>query len=718
MKQLRLCLVLFFLPAILFAQRELHDADRAFMAQQYYNAELLYMKAIPKIKQKDQKARASFMVAECFRMLTDWQAAESWYQKSIKQKHNDDRQWLYLAQVQQMNGKCADALASYQEYKTRVPSDPAADIGIESCNACVAWQGDQCRWKIENEAQLNTKSNDFCPTWADRKHKSLVFTSKRAGQTGSKVDPVSGGMFSDIFEARVDNKGKWSTPAGVTGNVNLPSSNDGASCITKNGAHIFFTRCEQKRKGLSTCKIYYAEKQGNTWGIPVLVDFGLDPETLDSFNFRHPAVSITEDVMVFSSDMTGSTGGVKSDLWMSTFDKKTKKWSTPVNMGSQFNTQQREGFPYISDDGSLYFSSDGRVGMGGLDIFRAPKVADNGWKWGAPENLKAPFNSTADDFGIVFDGKLRRGYLTSNRSGTKGLDDIWRFYYDECKSQMSGVVEDSVNHVPVKNALVELIGNDGSVEKKFTAADGSYKFTLRENVLYILNVLGDSATSVKAENYFSLPEKDKGKVSTMSMCECKDFVYDFFLPPIPKDVEIILPAVLYGLDSANLRPESKDSLNFLYQLLIDNPNFVIELNAHTDCQGSAAHNRDLAQRRAQACVDYLISKGIAPERLIAKGFGEDRPLKLPNGQVLTERYINTKKTVQEREALHQLNRRTTFRVVRTNYVDPKNPSRGPIAPVEVKKGFFDDTGEEEADAPAETPQSGGQPQVPAPKRDD
>ncbi|HET6990411.1 MAG TPA: OmpA family protein, partial [Bacteroidia bacterium] len=619
---------------------------------------------------------------------SQWDPAKICYTKAINAKYPNDKARLYLAQMHQMKGEYQDAIDDFKIYQSLVPSDSAAAVGIKACTLALDWLNEPNRWKVTNEAQLNSKSNDFCPTFSNKKHNALVFSSKRPGQTGAKIDPISGGLYSDLFEAMIDNKGKWSTPAAIPGEVNMPFSNDGASCITKGGNHIFFTKCGQKKKKFVTCKIYYAEKQGNVWGTPVLVDFGLDAATLDSFNFRHPAVSVNEDVMVFSSDMTGTTGGNHSDLWISTFDKKTHTWGKPVNMGSKFNTDQREGFPYIAEDGSLYFSSDGLGGMGGLDIYRAEKTSATKWEWGTPENMKSPINSPADDFGICFDGKQQKGYLTSNREGTKGADDIWRFYWEIYHPLIDGKIFDCANgEVPVKNALVELVGNDGSTARTFTDEQGQYEFKLKENVNYILNVLGDSASSVKAQSYFSLPENEKGKLTTIGMTENKTFTYDFCLPPV-KIEDVTLPAVLYDLDLATLRPQSKDSLNFLYQILIDNPNFVIELDAHTDCRGSADHNRTLAQNRAQSCVDYLISKGIAKDRLIAKGFGEDKPL-VWKGVVLTEKYINSRPE-KEREALHQLNRRTTFRVIRTNYVDPKAPARGPIAPINVKKGYFDD----------------------------
>jgi peptidoglycan-associated lipoprotein len=611
MKRIQLLIATLLFPLLIFAGGGMHEADRAFAAQQYFYAKQLYQgtQASSSVSKTD-KVRAIFQMAECDRMMSDWHGAENYYNKAKNEKYVNDIVWLRLAQMQQMLGNYGNAIDSYNEYKKRVPSDPASDIGIKACMDAQQWLQEPNRWKISNEAQLNSKTNDFCPTWSDKKHFSIVFSSKRPGQTGSNVDPISGGMYSDLFEAKISNTGQWSTPATVQGDVNLPASNDGASCITKNGTHIFFTRCDQKKNNLITCKIYYSEKKGNTWDTPAIVDFGLDAATLDSFNFRHPAVSMNEEVMVLSSDMSGTTGGVHSDLWISTFDKKTKKWSKPVNMGKQINSNDREGFPYISEDGTLYFSSDGHGGMGGLDLFKAPRTSATEWKWGTPENMKVPFNSPADDFGIVFDGKKKKGYLTSNREGTKGLDDIWRFYYEPCISPLSGVVRDTVNGgIPVRNALVVLNYLDGTQETARTAADGSYKFNIGEDETFIVSIKIDSLTaSAKTNKYFSPNGKQNGKFTTVGSVDCGPNAKDFVVDPIPDAVEISFPAVLYDLDLATLRPESKDSLNYLYQVLIDNPNFVIELDAHTDCRGSSEHNRDLAQRRAQACVDYLISK--------------------------------------------------------------------------------------------------------------
>lgn len=701
----------------------IRDADRAYESQQYYNSVELYKKGMAKIKNKQEKARITFQIAECYRKMNDWKQAESWYGKAIKAKHTNDSMYLWYAEAKKINMKYDEAITAFQDYKSRVPSDPAGENGIKSSELSQKWKDNPTRYVIENMAQINSKDYDFAPTYSDKKHTSLIFTSKREGQTGSKIDPISGTMYSDLFETKVDKNGKWSSPATIQGGVNTALANEGASCVNKKANKIYFTKCDQAKKKLITCKIYSADKKGNSWGDPVLIDFGLDAAILDSFNFRHPTVSADEMVMVFSSDMTGCQGGLHSDLWMSNYDKKTKKWGKPTNLGSTINSSGREGFPYISDNGDLYYSSDGLLGMGGLDIFKAPLTDAKNWKWGTPENLMYPMNSSGDDFGIVFDGKKERGYLTSNREGTKGADDIWSFYLPPLVFHLNGTITDCKYgpSITVQEATVRLVGSDGSAVEVKSDKDGKYKFDLLPEVSYVVTVFSDGkAHSTKADSYLNLADKDKGKLTTVGEMQSKDFTLDFCLVPV--ESEIRFPAVLYDLNKSNLRPESKDSLNFLYQTLIDNPTAVIEISSHTDSRASNKYNEKLSQARAQACVDYLVNeKHIPKERLVAKGYGEERPLRMADGTVLTEKYILSKKTKQEQEALFQLNRRTVFTVLNWNYVDPNAPkdqNQRAIKPPKVLKSGWEDTGDttgadvddsqqDPAPTPAPAPQGGG-----------
>lgn len=650
------------------------DAEKAFSRKEYYNACELYKKSMPKLRDKLDKAHVNYQIAECYRLMNDWKQAEAWYNKAIKANYGDANAQLHYADAKKFNGKYDEAITAYRDYQKVVADDPSAAAGITSSELALKWQQTPTRWKVENAAGLNSRDYDFSPAYFDRKHTMLVFTSKREGQTGgTKIDPNTGRLFSDYFQAKVDKNGKWSTPTPLSEGVNS-AGNEGTCSLTKKFDKMYVTRCEDIKNKITHCHIYLSEKRGNDFQIADhYIDFGLDAATLDSFSFRHPALSPDETVMVFTSDMRTGNQSVSgsSDLWMSTYDKTTKKWGKPVNLGGVLNTNGSEGYPFIADDGTLYFASNGLPGMGGYDIYKAERTSTTKWEWGKPENMQSPINSSADDFGIIFDGKQDRGYITSNREGGKGADDIWSFYKPKCDLPLVVDVNDCDNSVKVQNASVRLTGSDGSAVEGLTDASGVCKFKLNPEVSYVVNVFADKAKSSKADHYFNLEESQRQKLTTMGLADCKDFAVSCCVKP-PK-IDIRLPRIEYDLRSAMLRPESKDSLNYLYKILTDNPTIVIELGSHTDCRGSDAANDKLSLARAQSVVDYLVNeKGIAKERLTAKGYGEHFPATLADGTKLTEQYIMKQKP-EQREALHQVNRRTTFRVLRWDYVDPKNP---------------------------------------------
>ncbi len=668
----------------------LRDAEHERECGNYSTALTKYELALSKKPNKADKAYIYFQMAECNRVMLKQDAALKYYDKAIKSGYANDEVYLRRADTYRYFGKYDLAMADYEEYQKRVPSDPAGAIGIQSCELAAGWmQGEaDCSaswWLIRNENELNSRDLDFCPSWSDKKRNGIFITSKRPGQSGSKVDPISGVMYCDIFESRKSKNGQWSSPAPVAGDVNTAESNEGATVMNKNGNKIFYTRCDQAKNKIVTCKIYTADKQGNGWSKSTMIDFGLDAAVLDSFNFRHPALSANGEVMVFSSDMTGSKG---QDLWMSVYDTKGKKWGKPTRLGGDVNTDGREGFPYLHEDGTLYFASDGHAGMGGLDIFTSKKSATD-WKWNETENMKYPMNSSADDFGLIMASDKRSGYMTSSREGTKGGDDIWSFSIDPaaCPMRIEGSVKDSKCACPVENALVHVTGTDGSRFDLLTDSIGEYSFKAKKDIVYTMTVEGKDARSASAESYFNLPESQTMKASVAMECPCATIVKCTLDPVLPD--EIRFPAVLYPYNSADLVGGSTDSLDFLYRLLIDNPTMVIELGSHTDARGSAKYNRELAQRRAQSCVDYLVKKGIPRERIVAKGYGEDQPFHMDRETQLTEAWI-MKQPKDKQEAYHQMNRRTVFRVLNYNYA-PKGQTgilEKPKPPI-VRKGYFD-----------------------------
>ncbi len=650
----------------------LKDADVAYDNHQYFNAIELYKQAYTKVKKADAKARILFRTGDAYHQINDLKGAETYYSKAIKAKYPDPIAILNLADVLKAQQKYPEAIVEYNNYKKEMPSDVRGENGVKSCELAQQWKDakntPETRLKVDNMALLNSKESDFSPAYSDKKYTSLIFTSTRQGATGA-IDITNGQNHSDLYEAKLDKNGKWSTPAPLVAAL-VSKMNEASVSVSKKGDVMFMTRCPEAKGKSLKCQLYVCKKQGPAWAEPELLPFNVD-----SVSFAHPAINVAGDILYFTSKLAGGYGG--KDIWMSTYNKKDKAWGQPVNLGPSINTAGDEMYPYMADDDkTLYFSSNYHLGMGGLDIFKAEKAADGKFTK-APENLKSPMNSAGDDFGIIFEGKKIKGYFTSNRDGGKGSDDIYSFILPPLNFNLTGTVVSDENNEPVSNALIHLKGSSGDMYEFKTTADGKYNFKLKENTSYEVTVATDKSTTSKTFTLGFLANKDMGKLTTVDENESKDFVKDFALTPVK--AEIRFPAVLYELGKADLKPESKDSLNFLYQTLMDNPSIVIELQAHTDSRGNDAKNQILSDARAKSCVDYLnIEKKIPLARLMSKGWGEKKLL-------IKDVVINKAKTKEEKEALHQKNRRTVFRIVNWDYVDPNAPkSDKPIFKPQVK----------------------------------
>lgn len=659
----------------------LKDADVAFQNNQYFNAIELYKQAYSKEKKAEKKAKILYRTAVSYHEINDLKSAETYYSKAISAKYPDAEAVLMLANCLKQQSKYPEAITEYNNYKKLNSSDPRADLGIKSCELAQKWKDSPTRYKVENMALINSKESDFSPAFSDqKKYSTLVFTSTREGAGGLKLDVTTGQNHSDLYETKLDKNGKWSTPTplpGITGPFN-----EGAVSVSKKGDLMFMTRCPEAKSKKLGCQLYMAKKQGSGWAEPEKLPFNID-----SIAFGHPSLSADGSMLFFVSKMSGGYGG--KDIWMSSFDQKSKTWGQPVNAGPSVNTVGDEMFPYMADDNkTLYFSSNYHPGMGGLDIFKVEMGADKKFTK-APENLKSPINSANDDFGIVFEGKKQRGYFTSNREGGKGSDDIWSFYMPPLVFNLKGTVVSSGGTKkigkgePVSNVKVKLQASNGDLNETVSGKDGTYAFKLKDGMSYTVTVetSKQSISATYKDGY--LASKDAGVLTTAQEEKSKDFVKDFELTPVEK--EIRMPEIQYDLGKATLRPESKDSLNFLYQTLIDNPTIVVELNSHTDSRGAADKNQILSQDRAQSCVDYLVNeKKIPMARLKAKGYGKTQLL-------ISDAVIAKEKTKEGKEALHQKNRRTSFRILSWDYVDPNAPKDKPK--VTPNKTEEDDEGE-------------------------
>ena len=450
----------------------------------------------------------------------------------------------------------------------------------------------------------------------------------------------------------------------------------------------------------------------------------------------HPSIG-SDETIFFSADLPGGFGG--KDIWMAKKDKKGGKY-TKVNLGPLINTAGDELFPFIRNDSLLYFSSNGLPGMGGLDIFVSTRSKTGTantyqWKntqintsianadgatsiqwqsypanatlataeaatssayqaggamtsdrWTKPINLKSPINSPADDFGIVFNGdELEQGLFTSNRQGGKGRDDIYSFIIPPVYYTLEGNITDDRTLQPIAGAKVRIVGTDGRALEYNTDDKGHYAF----NKMQILaNTTYDILVTRK--DYFN----EKGRETTVGIERSKDLVRNFVLRPIPKK-PVVLPDILYDLAKWDLKPQYRDSLQGLIETLDANENIVIELASHTDSRDSDERNDILSQKRAQSVVDYLISRGIDPDRLVARGYGERVPRTLNKdmtkegyafkaGTVLSDSVINLLPSASVKEAAFQLNRRSEFSILRNDYVPKSKITKNiPVTKIEM-----------------------------------
>jgi peptidoglycan-associated lipoprotein len=650
-----------------FSQKALKKADAAFASHQYYSAVTLY-KQVYQAVGKDKKALVLYRTGIASEEINDYKGAETYYQKAIAANIDDPAVYLHLAEVLKVQFKYAEAIVEYNNYKAKGGDAKKADLGVKSCELSQQWKDNPQRFKIENMSLINTKDKDYSPCYSDKKYQTIIFTSNREGSLGSGADNVTGVNHTDIYESKIDKNGKWSTPVLLPPSICTPV-NEGQGWVSKKGDMIFFTRCPEEKGKQNKCGLYIAKKQGSTWGEASRLPF-----SVDSVSFRHPTLSADGKTLYFASAMSGGYGGL--DIWSCTYDQKANIWGQPKNAGPTVNTEGTEAFPTISDDGKkLYFASDYHPGMGGFDLFVAEAGADG--RFNKPvENLKFPLNSSYDDFSIIFEGKKNRGFLTSNREGGKGNDDIYSFQLPPLNFNLKGMVVCEGDQLgkgkgePVEAVKVKIVGSDGTINEFTTGKDGTYKLDkLKEKTTYTVSTecgKGSKSATYPRDGYLS--NTDKRVITTVGLDKSKEFIADFSVVPVVKDLH--MPEIQYATNSAELLPNSKDSLNYLYNLLKENPGIVVELNSHTDTRGKAAANMTLSTARAKSCVDYLVNeKGIPQARLTAKGLGMTQPL-------IPDAVIKNAKTKEEKEALHQKNRRTTFKVLSFDFVDPNAPKDG------------------------------------------
>lgn len=633
---------------------KLSEADAQFQRGEYYDASVTYKKVYNKLRKKEerpQRGEVAFKMGRCYRLLNMSARASAAFQNALRYEYPDSTTLFMLAQALHADGKYAAALRSYDKYLEFCPDDSLAINCAEGCRTAQEIRARGSRYVVKQAKLFNSRRADFCPMYLGADCDQIYYTSTTEKATGDKKSEITGMKNADVFFSKKNEKGEWERPEPVEGELNT-EFDEGIVAFSPDAQTMYLTKARRELNAPTSVEIYTSTRSDAKWSAPV--KFEITADTLSTFG--HPAVSPDGEYLYFVSDMPGGYGG--KDIWRISLKERQ---GSLVNLGPDINTEGNDDFPYVRSDGSLYFSSDGHPGMGGLDIFRATAVgdpADLRWK---VENMGFPINSAGDDFGITF-GKGEDGFFSSNRGDARGYDHIYSFEYDPVRITIEGLVMDK-DEEPVKNAIIRIVGNDGSNQKEVARDDGSFSFALQRGVKYVM--------LAGAKGYLN----QKQEFASDSTMEDANYWVEFILPSISKPS--VVENIFYDYDKADLRPESKTALNELIAVLHDNPNVTIEMASHTDRWGSDTYNINLSERRAKSVVDYLVENGISRDRLQPHGYGKSRPKtvtkriarlypQFKEGDILTEEFIKTL-SEEDQQAADQINRRTEFSVLSLTY---------------------------------------------------
>ena len=633
--------------SLLFAQpeKELEKANEMYKNFSYVDAIKIY----------ERIAQKGFVNQEMLESLgnsyyynAEYKKALPWYEQLFEEgKYKVEPEYYYrYAQTLKSVGDYTQAdkmMAKFVELTNA--NDTRAALFEENKDYQTVIKNNSGRFQLNN-ASINTENSEYgTALYGDK----LVFTAANSGKTSKGgVSQWTGESYYDLYTADRDqqalsNKKFFSTT------INTPF-NESTAVFTKDGNTMYFTRNNYVNRKIGTnventilLKILRATKDSNGhWGNVVEVPFNSD-----NYNVAHPALSPDEKFLYFASDMDGTLG--ESDIFRVEI-LGDNQYGTPENLGDIINTSGRESFPFVSKNNILYYSSDGIPGLGGLDIF-AVKFYENGTV-SKPINIGMPGNSADDDFCFVMDSDTKVGFLSSNRPGGKGRDDIYSFYEEkplvfDCEKMIKGVLKDSEKNDVIADGVIVLSDKTmKEVARQKTKEDGSFAFDkvdCKDLYYYLRAEIGDYVTTeVKVDLNVE-----------------GDVFYEFMIKPreiaIDKDVDLAkvlnIKEIYFDLDKSDIRPDAAVELAKIVEVMRENPKMKIDIRSHTDSRGDDSYNLRLSDRRAKATLEWMVKQGIERKRLTAKGYGETQLVNgCSNGVPCTEEE-------------HQANRRSEFIII-------------------------------------------------------
>jgi len=627
-------ILLFFTVGITFSQRkDIKKADKDFDKFAYIDAREIYLKVV---KDGYKSAEIYKKLGDTYYYNSDYDNAAKWYSKLVNEYPDKTEADYYYRAAQSLKslGKYKESDELMKQF-TAHGGNGLIVKNFERDPNYLNSIAKESREFVLKDVSINSDVSDFGPSFYGDK---IVYATSRATSKGDKISEWNAQPFLDLYVADIDKDGNLINAQALPGDINT-KYHESTPAFSKDGSTMYFTRNnfldgkkgKDKQKTIRL-KLYKATKKGEFFWTNI-VEL---PFNSDTYSVAHPALSKDGKRLYFSSDMPGTLG--MSDLWYVDILGKDN-YGKPVNLGDEINTEARESFPFISEENNLYFSSDGRAGLGGFDIYVTP--LNNQGKPGTVKNLGEPANSSQDDFGFIIKETKRRGYLTSNRDGTRGsIDDEIYLLKEECQITITGLVTDVDSGELLPGATVVLLdANNKEVKSVVVGKDARYTLLAECGSNYA--VRGTKESYKPNEKLVETPTKT-GTVEVplpLKLVDC---------PPDDLGCRLSLQPIYFDFDRYNIRPDAEVELAKILAALREYSELIIHIESHTDSRGNDDYNEALSEKRAQSTLNWLVKKGIDRDRLSAKGYGES--------QLVNECSNGVKCTEEE----HQLNRRSMF----------------------------------------------------------
>ncbi|NGM60959.1 OmpA family protein [Sphingobacterium sp. SGG-5] len=597
------------------AQEQLSRRARAalyYERMEYANAAAAYERLLdtkkPRVKDMENLANSYLYIKE-------YGLAENWYSRVVRESNASKESHLKYADVLKQLGKYAQAKEEYRKYITKYGEEERLRRAIAGADSAISWMKQPTNHRLHNETEVNTSLAEF----------GLITTNKGALYVGepnsllSDKSGMTGHAYLRIYAVERHGDQTLSHASIMPESFNQSLFHVGPVSTNKTGDVLYVTRTnpgdtetEHFLAGGTKWKRYNLElllyrRTENGWQ-----EESFAHNDVTSYSLGHAVLSADEQVLYYASDMSGGYGGV--DIWYSEL-LPDGNWSKPVNAGAEVNTSGDEMFPNVYGE-TLYFSSTGHIGMGGLDIFRSTGEKN---RFSKPVNMGYPVNSASDDFSFFVTASAdesSQGYLSSNRTGGVGSDDIYSFHYTRpwITIMLEAVTQNKANGELLPESTVTLFGPKGEIVAK-SQSDSRAKVSFMAEPGIDYRLYGEKEGFFPDSLLFAglKPSRDTTVRLTLNL-----------QPIFHVGDKFVLENIYYDFDKHNIRLDAALILDKLVATMRDNPTLKIELSSHTDSRGSHRYNESLSQRRAQAAVDYLVTRGIARDRMVAKGYGETR----------------------------------------------------------------------------------------------